>query len=654
MSTTPSSTQASNPVDKVPAGSAPAGKRAMHHRFKPSKKDGKKSDQKKSDQKKSLTLGQNVDQQVLQIVSGRFDEKVVRTKFAQLALSTAGVVGACYLVRNEQDLWAPSVAAPTVGRIPERRVFAEAFSEKCEEFAKSNNVQTAALKSLEGMHGVFVSVRPRNSAPEIVLLVVKSQRDALLATQAAQKIASAMQLWLNGRDSADAEWQVRALAAIVELVARIENQETNKAAAEEMANLLANRLGCNSVAVGLLKKNSMQLEAISGVSKLDQGSNASREYLQTLVESATRKQSGVFPPSDGDNNFLLQAHKQLASTIQAESVASFPLIDDEDNTIGAVVMAGPRAVLGSDQIQRFNATAAPPLANALRIVNKVKQTTLTKTKSYVKRKLSFAKQIMILCAIVGFVLLMFLPITYRVRCNCVTEPVSRRFAVAPFEGQIETGLVEAGDTVTAGQVLAEMDGRTINWELYGVTAEREQSLRTREIELADGNVSKTILAELEYDRLVSEEEILEYRRENLKIKSPIDGVVLSGSLERAEAASVTTGQVLFEIGPVKPMRVEVAIPSDEIAQVQVGFDAKIWIDGQEDDPLTGEIKKIHPRSETRDADNVFIAELEFENEEERLRPGMKGSVRLDCEKRSLGWSLFHKPINYVRSRLTWW
>ena len=653
MSTTPSPSKSSQPAGKVAVG-APLGKRALHNRLKPLK-DGKKS-AKQPSAKQPLTLGQNTDQQILQIISGRFDEKVVRIKFAKLALSINGVVGCCYLARNEQDLWMPSVVAPTVGRIPERRAFAEAFSEKCEEFAKSGNVQTAKLVTLEGMFGVFAPIRPRNSAPEIILLVVQSQRDALLAAQAAQKIAAAIQLWLNGRDSADAEWQVRALASIVELVARIENQETNKSAAEELANLLANRLGCNTVAVGLLKKNRMRLEAISGVSKLDQGTNASQGYLQTLVESATRKQPGVFPPHDhdNDNNFLLQAHKQLAATIQAESIASFPLIDDSDETIGAVVMSGPRNILGSSQLQRFNETAAPPLANTLRIVNKVKQTTLTKTKSYVKRKLSLAKQLMILCSIIGFILLMFLPITYRVRCNCVTEPVSRRFAVAPFEGQILTGMVEAGDIVRSGQVLAEMDGRTINWELYGVTAEREQSLRTREMELSEGNVSKTILAELEYDRLVSEEEILEYRRNNLRIKSPIDGVVLSGSLERAEAASVTTGQVLFEIGPVKPMRVEVAIPSDEIAQVKVGYPAKIWIDGQEDEPLTGEIRKIHPRSETRDADNVFIAELEFENEEERLRPGMKGSVRLDCEERSLGWSLFHKPINYVRSRLTWW
>ena len=622
------------------------GNAALHQNHKPMKNHARPP-------KQPLALGQTVDQQILQIVSGKFNEKVVRTKFAQLLLSSEGVVGACFLARDQQDLWTPSLGTPTVGRIPERRKFAEEFSTRCDEYIKTTNVGTAKLESMDGLFGLFAPVRPRNSAPEIMLVAVQSQKAALLATQTAQKVSAALQLWLNGRDAADAQWQVQALATIVEIVAKVENQETNKAACEEISNMLANRLGCSSVAVGLNQKNRMELQAISGVGKIDQGSSSSQEYKQALTESATRKQRGIFPATD-DNNFLLQAHKQLASVVQTESVYSQPLTADDDTILGALVFTGDRAMLSSPQFRRFMDTAAPSLANSLRVVNKVKQTTLTKTQSFVKRKLSFNKQIFIISAIVASVLLMLLPITYRVRCNCLTEPVSRRFAVAPFDGQIVAGHVEAGDLVTSGQIMAEMDPRTIKWELFGVTSERKQSLRTREMELSERNIPKTILAQLEYDRLTSEENILKYRKDNLKIKSPIDGIVLSGSLERAEAASVTTGQVLFEIGPIKPMRVEVAIPSNEIAQVQVGYEAKIWIDGQEDEPLSGKITKIHPRSETRDAKNVFIAELEFDNEDERLRPGMNGSVRVDCARRSLGWSMFHKPINYVRSRLTWW
>ena len=101
-------------------------------------------------------------------------------------------------------------------------------------------------------------------------------------------------------------------------------------------------------------------------------------------------------------------------------------------------------------------------------------------------------------------------------------------------------------------------------------------------------------------------------------------------------------------------KIEIAIPADDASQVKKGHPVTVWIEGQEDRPLESVIERIHPRSEIRDALNIFVAELRFENPEETLRPGMKGVVRIDAEKRSLGWSLFHKPINYLRSRLTWW
>ena len=604
--------------------------------------------------KQPTTLGQSIDQQILKLVGGNFNEKTIRTKLLQIALSCDGAIGACFLTKDAQGQWAPAIAHPSVGRIPNRQEFATTLSDKCDDFAESTSVKIEKLPSLKNCPGLLAPLRPRKSSPEILLIALRSQIHAVTAMASSQKLASSLQLWLNGRDAADADWQVYALGAIIELIGKIENQSSPKEAAEEAANLLANRVGCNSVAIGLYHKNKLRLEAVSGVSKIDLGSDLSRNYMQALVESTTRKQPGLYPAANGNNNFLLQAHKQLAGFAQCEAVYSQPLVCDDDTVIGAIVMTGTRAVLQSTQVERFSNTAAPAVSNALRVVERAKHSTIARTKVYLKRKVSFAKRVLALGLIVGFVLLMFLPITYRVRCNCVTEPVSRRFAVAPFDGQIRVGHAEAGDLVETGQVLAEMDGQTIRWELSGVTAEREQSLRTREIKLFERNVPEAILSELEHKRLVSEEEILNYKKNHLQIKSPIDGIVLSGSLERAEAASIETGQVLFEIGPVKPMRVEMAIPSTEIAQVKAGFPVKVWIDGQEDEPIKGEILKIHPRSETRDAKNVFIAEIEFPNEDERLRPGMKGSVRIDCEERSLGWSLFHKPMNYVRSRLTWW
>jgi len=565
------------------------------------------------------TLGKSVDQQVLQIVSDRYDEKTVRSKFVQLILSQTGVVGAGFLHEGVDDQWMMAINHPS-----------------------SANVQFVDSGTKDMKLGM-VPLKRRGAQPEILVTSVTASTQTVALSKMIQTIASALTLWLDSRQAADAEWQVIALSAVIDMIGKIENRNDLDSACEEAANLMANRIGCGSVAVGWLDKGRMNLKAISGITKIDHGSEASRNYVQALVESSTRKQAGFFPAANLENNHLLQAHKQLAAATQSDAVLSVPFFSEHDEgldePLGAIIFTGERALVHSSQVARFGETAAPAIAGALKMVSKNRMTSVKKVKRFVKRKISYARRLAIAGSLIVATLLMFLPITYRVRCNCVAEAVSRRFAVAPFDGQIISGHREIGDIVKAGDLLAEMDGRTIRWELSGVEAEREQSL---------------FLAELEYDRLIAQQSVLKYQRDNLDITSPVDGVVLSGSLERAEAASVETGQVLFEIGPTKPLKVEIAIPDDEVSQTRPGNNVKIWIDGQESEPITGEITNIHPRSETRNADNVFIAEVEFANEDERLRPGMKGSARIDGQKRALGWCLFHKPANWLRSRLTWW
>ena len=593
------------------------------------------------------------DAKVLAIVSGGVHEVAVRAELIKLAASSSRATGACFVSRNELDQWVPDLNDAKTGRLPKAHPFAAEYSEKCERFVESATVQIDILECLDDLSAVFAPIHRRGKDTQLMMLVCKSKTAAARAIPVLQKVAAGMQLWLKGSTAVDSDWQVQSLSSILELVSVIEKERTTEAAATETVNQLGNLLGCTAIALGMMKNHRMYLKAISGVTKIDRGSETSRNWRQALVESVNRDEPGLYPAADPEKNFLLQSHLQLASTTHAEAVFSCPLKVGEKPK-GAIVFTGPKNLITDDRFERFILAASPAIAGALGAVDRAKRGPISRLVGWFCEKVSAAKRFLLLVAIIGSCFLLMLPITYRVRCSCVTEPVSRRFAVAPFDGQIVTGIAESGDQVKEGEVLAEMDGRTIRWELSGVTAEREQSLRTREMELSERNVPKTILAELEYDRLISEEEILRHKRDHLEIKSPIDGIVLSGSLERAEAASIKTGQVLFEIGPIKPMRIEIAIPADEIAQVKAGFNTKIWIDGQEELPVEGQISKIHPRSETRDAKNVFIAEIEFANDDERLRPGMKGSVRIDGEKRTLGWSLFHKPINWVRSRLTWW
>ena len=250
--------------------------------------------------------------------------------------------------------------------------------------------------------------------------------------------------------------------------------------------------------------------------------------------------------------------------------------------------------------------------------------------------------------------ILLLPVQYRVRCTCELDVMTRRFAVAPFDGIVKEGFVEPGDLVQQGQRLASMDGTALTYQMATVKADLAKARKLREIELKHRDIPKSMVAGLEAESLEAEQQLLEFQKAQIEVRSPVDGIILSGSLEKSVGASATQGQTLFEVGPIDQLIVEIAIPADEIAHVRSDQTVRVWVDGFESSSFTGMIESIAPRSELRDARNVFVAEIRIDNQDGRLRPGMKGRVRIDCDRHPLGWNLFHKPANFILSRLTWW
>jgi len=594
--------------------------------------------------------GPNLEQQALAVVAAPVTEDEKLAGLLKLAVgSIGGATG--FFVALDDERWRLAPTRPYVGRTPSPEFFDTTFSEKCDSFIANGTVKTWPCEALDGMLVFSVPLR-QGEAGEQMLVIAPPKTPVLESTKRLTRIAAAMRLWLGANEAREANWQVASLASIIDIVSQIETQKTLESACEETVNLVANQLPVASAAIGVIEGSAMRLKAISGISKLDAGSRTGRSWLQAMVESEHRKQPGLYPAIDQENNFLLQSHRRLAADLQVTGVYSQPLIAEDGTMVGAIVYAGEQNDLAIDGFGRFNAAAGPALAAAVRSAKGRQKNALSRGWTWLKEKINTMPGIVAAALLIAFALLMLLPVTYRVRCTVITEPVSRRFAVAPFAGQIIEGRAEAGDFVKAGDILAELDGRTINWELIGVTAEREQSVTSRRMELSERNIPKAILASLENERLRSQEEVLRYKKDHLQVRSPIDGIVLSGSLEQAEAASVETGQTLFEIGPVKPMRIEIEIPANEIAQTQAGYPVSIWIDGQEENVIEGEIVKIRPRSTTRQANNVFIAEVEFPNEDERLRPGMEGTARIDCLVPSKLFVFLKCPRRLARGRVS--
>ena len=154
-------------------------------------------------------------------------------------------------------------------------------------------------------------------------------------------------------------------------------------------------------------------------------------------------------------------------------------------------------------------------------------------------------------------------------------------------------------------------------------------------------------------RMDAKATVLRQRSEQLEIRSPVDGVVISGDLRRAEGAPLTTGQTLFEIAPLEEMVLEIGIPEEDIGHISMGQTVESVLNALPDRSWIGTIERIHPRSELVDQDYVFVAEVRFQNELGLLRPGMKGRAKIETAKHPLGWNLFHKAVDQVRFWVGW-
>ena len=229
------------------------------------------------------------------------------------------------------------------------------------------------------------------------------------------------------------------------------------------------------------------------------------------------------------------------------------------------------------------------------------------------------------------------------------EPVVRRFMVAPFEGRLETCLVRPGDLVKDGQALASMDDRELSLELNSTKAEWSRASTKRAQATSQHDTSEAKMAALEMEKSRLKLKMLRNRQKQLTISSPMDGVVLRGDLDDAEGAPVTSGQSLYEIAPLHPIKIEIAINEEDLPSVEKEMQVTARLDGYNGPAIEGAITKIHPRSEIRDSKNVFIAEVELNNEDELLRPGMSGKARITSGYKPLGWIWFHKAWHKART-----
>lgn len=140
----------------------------------------------------------------------------------------------------------------------------------------------------------------------------------------------------------------------------------------------------------------------------------------------------------------------------------------------------------------------------------------------------------------------------------------------------------------------------------------------------------------EFQGAVARREDTRSTRARATIVSPIDGVVISRTIDPGQtlAASFQTPK-LFEIAAdLTDMRMEVSVNEADIADVRVGQRVRFTVDAYPDQRFFGQVLQIQPQATEIDNVVAFQVVVAAPNPDRRLRPGMSTTAEIITHDRS--------------------
>ena len=229
------------------------------------------------------------------------------------------------------------------------------------------------------------------------------------------------------------------------------------------------------------------------------------------------------------------------------------------------------------------------------------------------------------------------------------EPVTSVTVGTQVSGIVSRLYVDYNSIVKKGQVIAELDRTNLISELNTSKANLASAQSTASYELSNYNRYKTL-----YDKgLVSADEyesaLLSYQkakeqvntsRESVRkaetnlgyatITSPIDGVILSKSVEEGQtvAASFNTPELFVIAQDLTDMRVIADIDEADIGGVKEGQRVSFTVDAYPDDTFEGHVTQVRQEATTESNVVTYEVVISAPNADLKLKPGLTANVTI--------------------------
>ena len=253
------------------------------------------------------------------------------------------------------------------------------------------------------------------------------------------------------------------------------------------------------------------------------------------------------------------------------------------------------------------------------------------------------------------------------------EPVTSVTVGTQVSGIVSKLYVDYNSVVKKGQVIAELDKTNLMSQLNSAktqlaTAQSQLNYQTTNFNRYKTLYQKGLVAADDFDsaklsytqakeQVAAAKEEVQRAQTNLgyaTITSPIDGIVLSKSVEEGQtvAASFST-PVLFTIAQnLTNMQVVSDVDEADIGDVKEGERVSFTVDAYPDDTFEGTVKQV--RQEATTTNNVVTYEVVISapNADLKLKPGLTANVTIYTAERKGVLSVQSKALRFTPQKET--
>ncbi|MFK7817250.1 MAG: HlyD family efflux transporter periplasmic adaptor subunit [Planctomycetaceae bacterium] len=418
-----------------------------------------------------------------------------------------------------------------------------------------------------------------------------------------------------------------------------------------LVNQLSAQLKAETVSMGIESAGRVQIMAVSGVAEVKHRTPGVTALSQLMEECLDHGEPVIAQTEPVEGVRSLPIHRQHSNARKGVAVVSIPLIHNDLVRGVITIQRSADRRFAADEVARMS-TGLSPYGNAIKLIEKANRSlprhAIDSSKVTLRRN-ARGRRLFCLAALGSLIAWMCLgTLPYRPLCETRVIAADLRHFSAPFGGKLQQVFVDPGQSVEAGQLLAEFD--TVELRLQRNALRRE--LQAKQIEkkhaLEADERAAAALHGAELQTLQAQIDAIEQQIREAKVVAPIAGSVMLGDLQQRVGQIFQQGEEVLQLAPPGDWMLEMEVPDSIISYVTATQSGSFAASALPTHRQQFVIEHIDGAAQVIGDKNVFVARGRLSENPVWMRSGMEGTARIEAIDRPVWWICFHSAVDWAR------